>query len=98
MDGLDGTTFVGAENVFDNGTLFPENKCYLANGTQLRKGVRSLSSCRFGAPILISFPHFYLADEFYAKAIDGVSPSVENHQFKISLEKVRKILEVSLYS
>lgn len=87
MDGLDGTTFVGAENVFDNGTLFPENKCYLANGTQLRKGVRSLSSCRFGAPILISFPHFYLADEFYAKAIDGVSPSVENHQFKISLEK-----------
>ncbi len=32
-----------------------------------------------GAPIVVSFPHFYQADEKYIKAIEGMNPNEEEH-------------------
>nr|XP_018897741.1 PREDICTED: protein croquemort-like isoform X1 [Bemisia tabaci] len=87
VQGLRGVTFIGGENVFDNGTVEPGNSCYWSEGKAMPSGVRSLSSCRFGAPALVSFPHFYLADPAYVTAVQGLSPSVEKHQLKITLEQ-----------
>ncbi len=42
-----------------------------------------------GAPVVVSFPHFHLGAEKYAKAIDGISPVHERHQTFLDLNPVR---------
>lgn len=86
--GLSGTIFSGGENVFDNGTLHPENSCYCVNKSDCPAfGLRDVSSCRGGAPVFISFPHFYLADRKYLDAVVGLNPNPQEHSFSITLEE-----------
>lgn len=41
------------------------------------------------SPILLSFPHFYLADESFRLAVDGISPpEKEKHQLFIDVQPV----------
>lgn len=88
MHNLTGKVFAGGEDVFDNGTLYPQSACYcVRKGVCPRSGVRDVSGCRDGAPVFISFPHFYLADPYYSSAVQGLNPTAENHTFKIILEK-----------
>lgn len=47
------------------------------------------SSPHTGAPVVASFPHFYLAEEKYAEAIEGMSPQREHHQTFLDLNPVR---------
>lgn len=44
--------------------------------------------CISGAPVVVSFAHFHLADKKYADAIDGVSPVHELHQTFLDLNPV----------
>ncbi|XP_039283747.1 protein croquemort isoform X3 [Nilaparvata lugens] len=88
MHNLTGKSFVGGEDVFDNGTRHASSACYCMNAnTCPRSGVRDVSGCRDGAPVFISFPHFYLADPYYSSAVDGLAPNADNHSFAITLEK-----------
>lgn len=41
-----------------------------------------------GAPVFMSFPHFFNADEYYLNAIEGMSPNKEKHQFFMTFEPV----------
>ena len=42
----------------------------------------------FHIPVVMSFPHFYLAAEQYKNSVGGLSPNKEEHQTHIDLEHV----------
>jgi len=97
--GVEGYKFYGDDSVFDNGTKYPEKRCFCSKrqliGTTdmtasveecLPSGVRSISKCRFGAPAFVSFPHFYKADPSYLLNIKGLNPSQKLHEFYIAVE------------
>lgn len=65
-----------------------ENSCYCVEGFScLKSGVYNMEPCKRkpdlprGAPIALSYPHFYQADPSYREAVLGLSPEQEKHQF-----------------
>ena len=38
-----------------------------------------------GAPIALSYPHFYEADQSFLDAVDGLKPVKEDHQFYVDV-------------
>ena len=88
INGVTTFKFSGGDRTVDNGTLYPENECY-CSGECVPSGLFNVSSCRFGTPVFMSFPHFYNADPFYLDQVDGMKPQKDKHQFFISYEPVR---------
>lgn len=41
-----------------------------------------------GAPIIMSFPHFYQADEKFVSAIKGMRPNKEEHETFVDINPV----------
>lgn len=78
-----GNRFAAGLRAIDNGTLYPENKCYPQG---MPSGVMNISVCNFDQPMFISYPHFYLADPSYLEAVEGLSPNKEKHESYITLE------------
>ncbi|TRY95887.1 hypothetical protein DNTS_021409 [Danionella cerebrum] len=62
------------ENPANAGFCVPAGDC-------LGKGVLKVSV----SPIVVSFPHFYQADERYINAIEGMSPNEEEHETYLDL-------------
>ncbi|XP_077593507.1 lysosome membrane protein 2-like isoform X1 [Stigmatopora nigra] len=58
----------------------------------LGTGLLKVSPCRKGAPVVASFPHFYLADSKYAAAIEGMSPERIHHQTYLDLNPTTGII------
>ncbi|XP_022912791.1 protein croquemort-like [Onthophagus taurus] len=83
--GIRGKKYAATDFDFDNGTKYPEQKCFITDQTY-PSGVRDISKCKFGAPAFVSYPHFYLADPFYANSVDGMHPNKTAHEFYIILE------------
>uniref|UniRef100_A0A3B5KIW7 Scavenger receptor class B, member 2a n=1 Tax=Takifugu rubripes TaxID=31033 RepID=A0A3B5KIW7_TAKRU len=67
------------ENPTNEGFCVPAGDC-------LGTGVLKVSVCREGAPIVVSFPHFYQADPMYINAIDGLSPNKDEHETYLDLQ------------
>lgn len=90
MRGVKGSKWVGDERVFDNGQNYPPNQCFCtgveSECPDLKPGVLNVSDCRFGAPVFMSYPHFYLGDESFAEAVSGLNAIKEKHEFSIALE------------
>lgn len=88
--GIKGYKWVADDSVFDNGEKYPEMSCYCSADEEscpdLLQGIFNASSCKFGAPAFVSFPHFYLAHEHYREAVDGLQPSKEKHEFSVAME------------
>lgn len=61
------------ENPSNAGFCVPAHEC-------LGTGVLKVSECRKGAPVVLSFPHFYHGDEKYINAVEGLSPNQEDHE------------------
>ena len=38
-----------------------------------------------GAPIALSYPHFYQADPSYLDAVEGLEPDKDKHQFYVDI-------------
>ncbi|CAL8263156.1 unnamed protein product [Boreogadus saida] len=55
-------------------------------GDCLGTGVLKVSVCREGAPIVVSFPHFYQADPKYINGVEGMTPNKEDHETYLDLE------------
>jgi scavenger receptor class B, member 1 len=87
IHGINVFKYSGGDRTVDNGTLYPENECY-CSGECVPSGLFNVSSCRFGTPIFMSFPHFFKADPFYLDQVDGMKPDKKKHQFSISFEPV----------
>lgn len=89
VEGVRGRQFVGDETMFDNGQTVAEQACFCEGECQ-PPGVRNLTRCRQGAPVFVSFPHFYKADPSYTAAVDGLAPNKSLHEFRITLEPVSR--------
>ncbi|KAJ8969586.1 hypothetical protein NQ317_011310 [Molorchus minor] len=87
VHGVVGNKYIGTKKIFDNGTLYPEMKCFVPEDiSQQASGIRDVSQCKFGAPAFVSYAHFYLADPSYREAISGMNPSADKHQMFLVLE------------
>ncbi|KAK2115852.1 Lysosome membrane protein 2 [Saguinus oedipus] len=73
-------------NTSDNaGFCIPEGNC-------LGSGVLNVSICKNGAPIIMSFPHFYQADERFVSAIEGMHPNKEDHETFVDINPLTGII------
>merc|ERR1711892_1556908 len=56
-----------------------------------KSGVFNMEPCKrtpelpLGAPIALSYPHFYEADQSFLEAVDGLKPIKEEHQFYVDV-------------
>lgn len=71
-----------------------ENTCFCpkeSNDPASRRcppsGMFNVSLCRYGSPLLVSFPHFYSADESLFQEIDGLTPKREHCESYIDLHQ-----------
>lgn len=62
--------------------------CYCPAGPPCApNGMFNVSLCQYDSPILLSFPHFYLADQSLRNAVEGISPpEKEKHQLFIDVQ------------
>lgn len=86
VDGISGYRYWGDDKMFANQTQCPNNWCWCPAGECPPHGALDVSTCKWGAPAYISFPHFYHADESYRNAVIGMHPEEEKHQMYIDLE------------
>lgn len=66
----------------------PDNECYCLEGegyTCFKSGVLNMEPCKreSKAPLAVSMPHFYMADDSFTEAVGGLSPDKEKHEFFI---------------
>lgn len=73
----------------DDPDIVNMGQCY-CNGECTPSGLINITSCRFGAPVFISLPHFYKADPILLNQVEGLSPNEKDHSFTITLEPVSK--------
>ncbi|XP_045922590.1 lysosome membrane protein 2-like isoform X2 [Micropterus dolomieu] len=73
------------ENPANEGFCVSRDEC-------LGTGVLKVSPCRRGAPVVASFPHFYLADSKYVAAIEGMSPHRKHHQTFLDLNPTTGVI------
>lgn len=84
VDGIEGTVFIGSRETMGPSTVGNPNN--IVNEEPLT-GVRNITNI-VKAPIFVSFPHFYQADEIYLESISGLQPTKEKHEFVLILQKV----------
>uniref|UniRef100_A0A2R5LJG4 Scavenger receptor class B member 1 n=1 Tax=Ornithodoros turicata TaxID=34597 RepID=A0A2R5LJG4_9ACAR len=82
--GLNLQRFTAPATTFQNASDYPPNGCF-ATRRNLRSGVMDISKCQHGAPVLLSFPHFYLGDPSYLEAIEGLHPDPFHHSFNLDV-------------
>ena len=51
-----------------------------------KSGVFDMSVCKYGAPVLLSYPHFLHAHPSYRENIYGLSPNPDKHKFLMIVE------------
>ncbi|XP_063920978.1 protein peste-like [Zophobas morio] len=88
--GILGYRYIADDRVLDNGTIYPQNRCF-CNGECLPSGMVNLSNTRHGFPMFVSLPHFYRADPYYGNLIEGMKPDPDKHQFSITIEPMTGI-------
>lgn len=90
VNGINGYKYSGSKKTVDDGSMYPENKCF-NSGQSIPSGVMNVTSCRFGTPVFMSFPHYYQADKYYLDQVEGLNPTKEDHEFHIVLEPMTGI-------
>jgi len=72
-----------------------ENACFCMREEGfdcMKSGVLNMAPCKTrpdlpkGAPLALSYPHFYQADPSYLEAVVGLSPNKTKHQFYVDVE------------
>eukprot|EP00092_Neocalanus_flemingeri_P038999 GFUD01042454.1.p1 GENE.GFUD01042454.1~~GFUD01042454.1.p1 ORF type:complete len:596 (+),score=215.72 GFUD01042454.1:176-1963(+) len=72
----------------------PANSCFCLKDqgfSCFKSGVLNMEPCKRspalpkGAPIALSYPHFYQADPSFLSAVSGLSPDKEKHQFYVDV-------------
>jgi len=91
VPGVTAFRFQAPRNVFDTPITNPDNDCYYIKQCPPSEnfnsspemcppsGVFNSSPCN-GAPVMMSFPHFYLGDPELRKDVLGLSPNPELHE------------------
>uniref|UniRef100_A0A2M4BKE1 Scavenger receptor class B member 1 n=1 Tax=Anopheles marajoara TaxID=58244 RepID=A0A2M4BKE1_9DIPT len=86
--GVKGYRFTPSPDVFASVEKNPNNMCYCPAGPPCAPhGLFNVSLCQYDSPILLSFPHFYMADQSLRTAVEGISPpEKEKHQLFIDVQ------------
>lgn len=93
VKGIAGYRFSPPSKVFANLTVNPDNAGFcVPAGNCLGSGVLNVSACKQGAPILMSSPHFYQADQKFVQDVFGMNPNKEWHQTSIDLNALTGIV------
>ncbi|XP_021917908.1 scavenger receptor class B member 1-like [Zootermopsis nevadensis] len=81
--------FRAPRDVFANPDVNPENACYCHPDTETcpPSGIFNASPCAFGAPVMISFPHFYLGDPSLLQTVEGLKPDPQKHYGYLDLHE-----------
>nr|XP_018906943.1 PREDICTED: scavenger receptor class B member 1 isoform X1 [Bemisia tabaci] len=85
---VEGYRFTPPKDVFADASVNPENDCFCPSGPPCApSGMMNVSACQFDSPVLLSFPHFYLGDQKYREAVEGISPpDPEKHEMYIDVQ------------
>uniref|UniRef100_A0A8D2AW16 Scavenger receptor class B member 1 n=1 Tax=Sciurus vulgaris TaxID=55149 RepID=A0A8D2AW16_SCIVU len=78
FEGIPTYRFVAPKTLFANGSIYPPNEGFCPC---LESGIQNVSTCRFGAPLFLSHPHFLNADPVLAEAVVGLRPQEEHSLF-----------------
>ncbi|KAM3599815.1 uncharacterized protein V6R79_011979 [Siganus canaliculatus] len=105
VKGIPGYRFSPPSEVFANLTVNPANAGFcVPAGNCLGSGVLNVSTCKQGAPIIMSSPHFYQADDKFVEDVFGMRPRKEDHQTIIDINpltgivlQAAKRLQVNVY-
>lgn len=93
VKGIPGYRFVPPSEVFANMTVNPANTGFcVPAGNCLGSGVLNVSGCKQGAPIIMSSPHFYQADEKFVDDVFGMRPKKEYHETTIDINPLTGII------
>ncbi|KAJ8338941.1 hypothetical protein SKAU_G00357270 [Synaphobranchus kaupii] len=91
--GIPAYRFVPPSEVFANFTVNPANAGFcVPPGTCLPSGLLNVSVCKQGAPIIMSSPHFYQADEKFVHDVFGMKPKKEYHETALDINPLTGIL------
>ncbi|XP_078741573.1 scavenger receptor class B member 1-like, partial [Lampetra fluviatilis] len=74
--GLPAWRFRIAPSLFANGASYPPNEGFCPCS---QSGALNLSSCRHGAPVFVSQPHFFQGDPALVSAVIGLRPEADLH-------------------
>ncbi|XP_045923056.1 lysosome membrane protein 2c [Micropterus dolomieu] len=93
VKGIPGYRFSPPSKVFANMTVNPANAGFcVPAGNCLGSGLLNVSTCKQGAPIIMSSPHFYQADEKFVQDVFGMRPNKEQHQTLIDINPLTGII------
>ncbi|XP_060681829.1 lysosome membrane protein 2-like [Hemiscyllium ocellatum] len=93
VKGIPVMRFVPPNEVFANVTVNPENAGFcVPAGNCLGSGVLNISTCKQGAPIILSSPHFYQADQKFIDDIEGMHPNKANHETFLDINPLTGLL------
>ncbi|XP_047228869.1 lysosome membrane protein 2c isoform X1 [Girardinichthys multiradiatus] len=93
VKGISGYRFVPPFEVFANVTVNPANAGFcVPAGNCLGSGLLNVSLCKQGAPIIMSSPHFYQADEKFVQDVFGMRPKKEEHETAIDINPLTGII------
>ncbi|KAF4099000.1 lysosome membrane protein 2c [Onychostoma macrolepis] len=91
--GVPGFRFVPPSEVFANRTINPDNAGFcVPAGNCLGSGLLNVSVCKEGAPIIMSSPHFYQADDKFVQDVFGMNPNKEEHETVIDVNPLTGML------
>ncbi|KAE8737426.1 hypothetical protein FOCC_FOCC017121, partial [Frankliniella occidentalis] len=93
FQGIDGYRFAPNWEVMASPEQNGNNYCFCPqsasgltkNNGCLRKGAMDLSGCQ-GIPVIVSYPHFYQADEVYQNGVEGLNPQESLHRMQLDIE------------
>jgi len=83
--GMSTYRFVPPKDVFGTPAENPYNSCFCSDGYCAPSGLFNISSCQFGSPLMMSWPHFYQADPQLLEQVVGLSPDRSKHQFQLDI-------------
>ncbi|KAM9306992.1 lysosome membrane protein 2-like isoform 2-T2 [Pholidichthys leucotaenia] len=93
VKGIPAYRFTPPRSVLASKEENPDNEGYCISKKEcLGTGLLKISNCRKGAPVVASFPHFYLGDTKYVDAIKGMSPQHEHHQTFLDLNPTTGVI------
>ena len=85
--------FLGSHKDPNSEFYNPDNACYCLEDESptfkcFKSGVMDMKPCKRDsmAPVALSQPHFYNADQSFLDAVEGMRPSKEKHQGPDSIE------------
>ncbi|XP_035463215.2 lysosome membrane protein 2 isoform X1 [Scophthalmus maximus] len=93
VKGIPAYRFTPPRSVFASKEENPANEGFCVTPQEcLGTGLVKVSPCRKGAPVVASFPHFYLAEDKYVEAIGGMSPQRQHHQTFLDLNPTTGVI------